>query len=107
MSDRITSNEETNQQEPLFCDRCLKILHPGRGEYFEVSIRAVADPSPPDLDAYELSHPNSEKGESLGELVRQLDDVSAQEAMDEVVRHLQLTLCNDCYRVWIESPTGD
>jgi hypothetical protein len=89
----------------LFCDRCLKPLAPGRGEFFEVRIEAVADPSPPDLDA-DLSSDPDEIRERYEELLDQLKHVSPAEARDQVYRRVLITLCNHCYGIWIEDPAG-
>ena len=32
-------------EEPILCDRCLCELRAGRGQYYEVRIEAVADPT--------------------------------------------------------------
>lgn len=90
---------------PLFCDRCLKQLVAGRGEFYEVRIEAVADPSPPDLDA-ELSSDPAEIRRRYEEVVEQLRDVSPAEARDQVYRRVWLTLCNRCYVAWIKDPAG-
>lgn len=90
---------------PLLCDRCLKQLVPGRGEFFEVRIEAVADPTPPDLDA-DLSADLQEIQQRYEQLVDQLQNTSPAEARDQVYRRLWLTLCNRCYAAWIEDPAG-
>jgi len=102
-------NEMTNDQPathgdaPLFCDRCLKGLTPGNGEFYLIQIEAVADPTPPSL----IEHARSADITSeLNELVSQMGDLSPQEAMDQVHRKLTIQLCVSCYRDWIENPTG-
>ena len=90
---------------PVFCDRCLKQLTPGRGEFFEVRIEAVADPSPPDLDA-ELAKTPQQLHQQYEELLEQLRKLSPAEAQDQVYRRVWLTLCNGCYQEWIEDPAG-
>ena len=90
---------------PLFCDRCLKQLIPGRGDFFEVRIEAVADPTPPDLDE-DLARTPQELHQQYQELLDQLRDVSPAEACDQVYRHVWITLCNPCFRAWIEDPAG-
>ena len=59
--------EVMTDRDPLFCDRCLCEIHPGRGEFYEVRIEAVADPSPPDLDAESAEEPQAAR-QSLAEL---------------------------------------
>ena len=89
----------------LFCDRCLKQLVPGRGEFFEVRIEAVADPTPPDLDTDLPSDPH-EVRQRYEELLAQLRNISPVEARDQVYRRVVITLCNQCYGTWIEDPAG-
>ncbi len=89
----------------LFCDRCLKQLVPGRGEFFEVRIEAVADPTPPDLDA-DLSSDPDELRQRYEKLLAHLKHVSPAEARDQVYRRVLITLCNQCYGTWIEDPAG-
>lgn len=88
-----------------FCDRCLKQLVPGRGEYFEVRIEAVADPTPPDLEP-DLSGDRKEIQQRYEDLLTELEDVSPAEARDQVYRRVTITLCNECYQTWIEDPAG-
>jgi hypothetical protein len=87
---------------PLLCARCATELTPGAGTFFEVQIQAVADPSPPELPAWDLATVRQEIARTLHEL----RDVSPQEAMDQVFRRLTIHLCNRCYRSWIEDPAG-
>lgn len=88
---------------PLFCARCAAELHPGAGNFFQVTIEAVADPSPPDL---ETPPPEQDLGQQIQELIAQLEQVSEREALEQVHRRLILHLCAPCYRTWIEQPTG-
>lgn len=93
----------TNRDDtPLFCARCGAELTPGEGEYFRVNIEAVADPAPPVIAEQD---PASIRRE-IEELLERMEDVSAQEAMDQVYRRLTIFLCGNCYRPWIEDPTG-
>jgi hypothetical protein len=90
-------------ETPLVCSRCSAELRPGRGELYVVRIEAFADPSPPDLTSEDLMR--DLRGE-IDRLIRSLDRLSPQEAMDQVYRRLTIFLCNACYRAWIESPAG-
>jgi hypothetical protein len=93
-----------NEQEtPLFCARCLKPLTPGRGEFYVVLIEAVADPTPPSFSAEDLQR--DARGE-ISHLLKQLEDCSPRELMDQVVRRTAIHLCRACYTVWIEEPAG-
>ncbi len=87
---------------PLFFARYAAELQPGSGSFYQVTIEAVADPSPPvitdeDLDAAAIR-------DKLAILYGQLHGISAQEAMDQVYRRLQIYLCGECFREWIEEP---
>ncbi len=92
-----------DEDPPLFCDRCSKALHPGRGEFYEVRIDAVADPSPPIINEEDLDR---DIGLEIERLIATLNDMTEREALDQVHRRLTLYLCNACYRLWIENPTG-
>ncbi len=90
-------------EAPLFCDRCMKELVPGRGQLYVVTIEAVADPTPPVFSEEDLAR--DLRGE-INELVEQLRDVSERESMDQVHRRVTIYLCVACYGDWIENPTG-
>lgn len=91
----------TDDESPLFCDRCTVELTPGKGDFFVIRIEAVADPSPPILDDEDLNRDVQSDYERLLESMR---DLSAQEAMDQVYRRVTLYLCQTCYSQWIEDP---
>jgi hypothetical protein len=88
---------------PVFCARCSCELHPGAGDFYQVTIDAVADPNPPVLDDQVDA---DELRRRINAVLEALADVSAQEAQDQVHRRLVLHLCGACYRVWIENPAG-
>ncbi len=90
---------------PLFCDRCARELHPGRGDLHVVTIDAVADPFPPVLDAEDLIDTEGTRQE-LDRLAASLNDLTEQEARDQVHRRVVLFLCVPCYNRWIENPAG-
>ena len=92
-----------DEPSPLFCDRCTVELTPGAGNFYRVAIEAVADPTPPSITDEDLQ---LNIAEQISALIDQLQDVSPQEAMDQVYRRVTLCLCAPCYRKWIEDPTG-
>ena len=94
--------ESSAADTPLFCDRCTTRLHPGRGDFFEVRIEAVADPTPPDITD-DLEH---DPRQAIQEAVDQASQFSERELMDQVYRRLIVYLCGPCYRRWIENPTS-
>ena len=85
----------------ILCARCLKTLQTGRGEFYVVTIDAVADPTPPTIFPGELAHDRSRDWRVI---VAELQDVSSQEALDQVYRRVVVHLCNACFRKWIENP---
>ncbi len=85
------------------CDRCSASLHRGRGEFYLVSIVAVADPSPPTFTERELV---GDVRREIDLLLQRLEGVGALEAVDQVYRRKFLQLCTSCYGRWIEDPTG-
>jgi hypothetical protein len=88
---------------PLFCDRCLCELHPGKGDWYQVEIQAVVDPTPPTFSKEDLQRdPRAEIVEILESRVGR----SNQELKDQIHRHVTLSLCRPCYEHWIENPTG-
>jgi hypothetical protein len=87
--------------DPLLCSRCLAILRPGRGEFYVVAIEALADPTPPILEGSDLTRDYRADWRAI---VAALQDISPQEALDQVYRRVVIHLCNDCFREWIENP---
>ena len=88
---------------PLLCDRCLKHLQPGRGEFYVVKIDAVADPTPPEITTDDLRR---DTRRDWREIIAALQDMSPQEALDQVYRRVIIHLCNAWFRDWIENPAG-
>jgi hypothetical protein len=87
----------------LLCHRCGLELHPGSGDFYEVRIEAVADPSPPRVTAEMLAEASAE---SMRAIVNSMKDFSEQELMDQVYRRMMIHLCRACYVTWIENPAG-
>ena len=88
---------------PPVCRRCGEILQPGAGNFYHVTIEAIADPTPPTFSAEDLA---SDIRQRIVQLLAQLEGVSEQEALDQVYRRQTLFLCGPCCRRWIENPTG-
>jgi hypothetical protein len=89
--------------EPLACARCGAGLRPGAGNFYRVTVEAVADPTPPSISAAELTIDVRQQIEAL---LARLKGLSEQEALAQVYRRLTFHLCGPCYRCWIEDPTG-
>jgi hypothetical protein len=97
------NRQDLDEPAPLFCDRCTVELTPGTGNFYRVTIEAVADPTPPAITDEGLE---ADVAEQINELIDRLQSISAQEAMDQVYRRLTVYLCTPCYRNWIEHPTS-
>jgi hypothetical protein len=89
-------------EAPLFCDRCSAELTPGAGNFYVVTIEAVADPTPPVIE----QRSPEEIRAALERTLAQLAAVSGQEALDQVYRRVTIYLCRPCYQEWIENPAG-
>jgi hypothetical protein len=87
----------------LLCHRCGALLTPGEGSFYVVRIEAFADPTPPDIDAEESITDFAGEWERL---LDQMRDLSEQELMDQVYRRMTIQLCAQCYKSWIDAPTG-
>ena len=68
-----------------FVPRCLKLLEPGRGDFFVVKIDAVADPTPPVIEPGDLRR---DLRRDWREIVAALQETSTQEALDQVYRRV-------------------
>jgi hypothetical protein len=88
---------------PLWCDRCQRELHPGKGDFYVVRIEAFADPTPPSFSEEDLQR---DLRREIRSLLEELRSYSAQELMEQVYRRVILYLCTSCYREWIEHPVG-
>ncbi len=89
--------------DPLFCARCLATLTPGAGNFWVVSIDAVADPTPPEFTDEDLQR---DLQREFAKLLKQLQDCSPREAMDQVYRHTVIHLCQHCFETWMENPVA-
>ncbi len=92
-----------SDDSPLFCARCADRLFPGSGNFYVVTIDAVADPSPPVL---EIDQPPGAVAGEIDRLIEQCGQYSERELLEQVHRRMVLHLCGICYRQWIEDPTG-
>jgi hypothetical protein len=98
-----TRQDRPHDPAPLACARCGAELWPGAGNFYQVTIEAVADPTPPTISAAELA---ADVRAQIEELLARLEGLSEEEAMKQVYRRLTFHLCGPCYRCWIEHPTG-
>jgi hypothetical protein len=85
------------------CRRCNRLLRPGATDFYLISILAVADPSPPIITEEDLAR---NVHAEIGRLVKSMENLSEQDAQDQVFRRVGFRLCPQCYQVWIADPTG-
>ncbi len=102
-SDFMPPPELSQDSVPLWCDRCQREVHPGKGDFYVVRIEAFADPTPPNFTFEDLTR---DCRTEIDNLIAELSHFSPQELMDQVYRRVTLYLCTSCYRQWIEKPVG-
>jgi hypothetical protein len=90
-------------EAPIFCARCFASLTPGAGNFYVVSIEAVADPT---ASASMDSSSPEDLRRAIADVLEQLKQTSEQEALDQVYRRVTLHLCGRCFAQWIENPAG-
>jgi hypothetical protein len=88
---------------PTICHKCGALLTPGKGDFYVVHVEAFAENSPMVITLEDML---KDPAEEMQKIAEQLKNVSPQEAMDQVHRHLTFFLCRPCYQHWIENPTG-
>ena len=87
----------------LHCKRCLRDIHPGRGDYYLVRIDAVTDPQPPIITQEDL---DQDVGAEIERLIRLMKGISEQQLERQVFRQKAIYLCVSCFNQWIESPVS-
>ena len=95
---------DPESQTAGLCDRCLKELIHGRGEFYEVNIDARVDSSPPILDAPAMGLDEIE--EEWGKVIEQMESIPQVDAMNQVYCKRRILLCSPCFQIWIENPSG-
>jgi hypothetical protein len=88
---------------PVFCKRCSKPVHPGRGDYYLVRIDAVADPEPPILTEEDL---DEDVRAEIERLICMMRGLSEQQLEHQVHCHKAIYLCLPCFQRWIENPVS-
>ena len=90
---------------PSLCDRCLRELVGGRGEFYEIDIQATVDSSPPILDS-PATLDREEMDAQWGKVIEQLESTPQVDAENQVHCRRRLLLCSPCFQAWIENPAG-
>lgn len=104
----VIGGPEMNDSEPdtpCLCDRCLKELVGGRGEYYEIDIDAKVDSTPPILDS-PRSLSRDEMDEQWCKVIEQLESTPQVDAENQVHCRRRILLCGPCFQIWIENPAG-
>ncbi len=94
----MTDQETT--VERLSCSHCGISLQPGSGNFYRVTIEAVADPT------FSAEDQGTDLRQEIERLLARLEVLSEQEAMNQIYRRLVLFLCGRCYRRWVDNPMG-
>ena len=96
-------SDDAESPEPprLLCKRCGRALSPGRGDFYVVSIVAIADPSPPVFNLDDLAQ---DAAREIRYLIAQNQNLDASDAENQVHRQLVFHLCGLCYQRWIADP---
>lgn len=94
-----------DSETPSLCDRCLKELVGGRGEFYEIDIDAKVDSSPPILDS-PAKLDRDEMDLQWGKVIKQLESIPQVDAENQVHCRRRILLCSPCFQVWIENPAG-
>jgi hypothetical protein len=97
------SGTRQNRRE-LKCRRCNQQLQPGHGDFYVVTILAIADPAPPVFTGNDLTRDTQQEIQNLLAQLRNVDDEQAQE---QVYRRVLFHLCQTCYADWIIDPTSN
>ncbi len=90
------------QSHEMRCRRCGCHLQPGRGDFYVVTVLAIADPTPPVYTEEDLA---IDVHHEIQRLLAQLRKVDASQAQDQVYRRVFFHLCGGCYEDWIANPT--
>ncbi|MCO8122016.1 hypothetical protein NHH03_09730 [Stieleria sp. TO1_6] len=95
-----------DEEMPALCDRCLKELVGGRGEFYEIDIQAKVDSSPPILDS-PTAFDQHQLDQQWRKLIEQLESTPQVDAENQVHCRRRLHLCAPCFQVWIDNPAGE
>lgn len=87
--------------EGITCDRCGKGLLIEEDVRYEVKIVVKAAYDPLELTAEDLRR---SRRDEIEKLIARLEDLSAEEAQDQVYRELSFDLCLPCQRDYLRKP---
>jgi len=102
--DRDKNIPETDEELSIACDRCGKGLLIDSNVRYEVTIEVKAAYDPLELTDEDLS---GDLDQQIDQTIDELEELSEEEAMDEVYRKMEFNLCSSCQSDLLESPLPD
>jgi hypothetical protein len=91
-----------HQMDPQLCDLCGQAMRPHT--HYVVRIDVFADPALPATTAQELDQTDFDS--TIGKLLEQIKDMSAQELADQVHRRFEFKICPPCQARFLSNPLG-
>jgi hypothetical protein len=86
----------------LICDLCDARIPPHA--HYVVRIDVFADPTLPSVSGEELEQTDFDQ--TFAELIKQMEDMSADDLQDDVHRRFEFKLCPRCQREFLRNPLG-
>jgi hypothetical protein len=87
--------------EGISCDRCNKSLLIDEDVRYQVHIVVQAAYDPMEITTEDLKKSNPG---SWAALIQQLENLTEQEAQDQVHREFHFDLCPPCQKIYLETP---
>jgi hypothetical protein len=84
----------------ITCDLCGRELRAGQ-DHFVVKIEVFPQRDPSELTEDDLEEDHME---AVSQLLRELDDEQAAEALEPARRHLRYDLCPECRQRYLDNP---
>jgi hypothetical protein len=88
--------------QPELCDLCGQAMQPHA--HYVVRIDIFADPALPSTTFQELH--NTDFDSTIGKLLEQMKDTSAQELADQVHQRFEFKICPPCRARFLSNPLG-
>ena len=85
----------------ISCDRCGKSLLIDEEVRYQVKVVVQAAYDPMEISAEDLQGTGPESWKSL---IKSLENLSAEEAQDQVYREIRFDLCPPCQKIYLTNP---
>lgn len=85
----------------ISCDRCEKSLLIDEEVRYQVKVVVQAAYDPMEISAEDLKKTSPDTWKSL---IKSLENLSAEEAQDQVYREIRFDLCPPCQKIYLTSP---